>query len=86
MGFQEDLLCVLFDGIAYRRFASVGATLCLVTANLYIYNRSSLYRPDSWVARGVCAPRTSASPSYLESTLAELSTVILGSNYSSTPR
>ena len=40
-----------FDGMAYRRFAGQGAILCLVTANLYISNLSSLYRPDPWVAR-----------------------------------
>ena len=42
IGFQEDLLRLLFDGIACKRCAGVGATLCLATANIYIYNISSV--------------------------------------------
>lgn len=72
ISFQENLLRLLFDGIACKRSAGVGATLRPVTAQIYIYNLSSLYRPDPWVVIGVFPPRASASPSYPESILAEL--------------
>ena len=37
MGFQEDLLRLLSAGIACKRCAGVGATLCPVNANIYTY-------------------------------------------------
>ena len=40
MDFQEDLLRLLYDGIACNLSAGEGATLCLVTANIYIYHLS----------------------------------------------
>ena len=85
MGFREDLLRLLFAGIAYKRYTGLGATLCRVTASIYIYSPSPLYRPNPRVAREVFPPRASASPSYLESILTELSMVPLGSACS-TPR
>ena len=38
MGFHEDLLRLSSAGIACKRSAGVGATLCLVIANIYTYN------------------------------------------------
>ena len=45
MDFQEDLSRLLFDGIACNLSAGGVATLCLVTANMYI-NHLSLRRLD----------------------------------------
>ena len=50
MGFQEDLLRLLFSGIACKQSPTMGATLSLSTTNIYIYDASPLHRPDIWFA------------------------------------
>ena len=58
MGVQEDLLRLLSVGIACKRSAGIGATLCPITANIYIYNISSVCREPIFVfPRSVLPPK-----------------------------